>query len=133
MNDLSRSIGQSQWEESEPSMLLDSAHSTPAKSIQSARNQQRGGRFLFESMCASTTTKQARDQFSLEKSKDAEMQLAESSDTGLARLSLTESKLKVNTQNISPREGARKKNAKEKGSPLVIVASHKKALQNAQA
>ena len=84
-------------------------------------------------MCASTTTKQARDLFSLEKSKDAEMQLAESSDTGLARLSLTESKLKVNTQNISPREGARKKNAKEKGSPLVIVASHKKALQNAQA
>ena len=51
--DLGRSIGQSQWEATEsvdvgPSILLDSAQSTPAKSIKSARNQQ-PGRFLFES------------------------------------------------------------------------------------
>ena len=46
---------------------------------------------------------------------------------------MTESKPRESASSLSPHPAARTRAAQEKGSPLVIVASHKRALQNAQA
>ena len=47
---------------------------------------------------------------------------------GMARLPLTESKPRDSNQAFSPYPATGKKAGNEKGSPLVIVASHRRAL-----
>ena len=67
-------------------MLLDSAHSTPAKSIQSARNHQ-PGRFLFDSMSrpGSLRGKPGAEGLFLEEKKEAIMPLGGSGEAGWLR------------------------------------------------
>ena len=68
----------------------------------------------------------------MEETKGSQMQLGESAVMGTVRVPLTESKPKESTQALSPYPAASgRKASNEKGSPLVIVASHKRALQNA--
>ena len=84
-------------------------------------------------MGLSTTSLASKEQKFMEEAKGAQVQLGESSHLGMARLPLTEAKPRDSSQSFSPYPAASKKAANEKGSPLVIVASHKRALQNAQA
>ena len=70
----------------------------------------------------------------MEETKGSQVQLGESAVMGTVRVPLTESKpLKESSQSLSPvyPTASGRNNSNEKGSPLVIVASHKRALQNA--